>query len=88
MMGSDTVLNEYEHNGIEPNKVSKHEELSVIISFNLGFNKYLDKIMSKAYRMLGFIYRLTNEINDDRILSHLYSMIMIPSLSFWLAYAL
>ena len=61
----------------------KFQDLNAVFSCNLDFNKLLENIRLrvKAYEMLGFIYRSTDEINDGVVLLHFQKFLVCPKLS-------
>ena len=57
------------------------KDLEVVFDYRLGFSNHLDMIRAKSYRLLGFIYRVTRELNV-RTLLHLYRTIVLPILTY------
>ncbi|XP_054281220.1 uncharacterized protein LOC128998891 [Macrosteles quadrilineatus] len=65
---------EYQYliSGIQIPKVKKTKDLDVYFDSDKSFSSYIDRICSKASKMIGFIARFSRGINNPVALRSLY----------------
>ena len=66
--------------GIE--KVTEIKDLGVTFSSNLNFNSHMCNIVSKCYRMLGFLRRTLKPISDPSVFLGLYHSLIRSRLEY------
>ena len=72
----------YKLNGVEISRTNTVKNLGVIFEPQLNFNQNFDALCSKANRLLGFIFRETQEFPYSRPFIQLYKALVIPILMY------
>lgn len=63
-------------------RVTSFVDLGVTLDKKMSFNTHIEKITSKAMRMLGFIFRNAKEFNDPYVLKTLFCTYVRPILEY------
>lgn len=58
------------------------KDLGVLIDTKLNFNCHVDKIVSQAFKVLGYIIRAGNDFNNAYTLVHLFNALVRPILEY------
>uniref|UniRef100_A0A8D8UWL9 Uncharacterized protein n=1 Tax=Cacopsylla melanoneura TaxID=428564 RepID=A0A8D8UWL9_9HEMI len=66
------ILYEYSINNVPLERVEHIKDLGVTMEPNLKFNIHYSNISKKAYKMLGFLYRQTQDFTNTNVLKTLY----------------
>lgn len=66
------IIANYSINNTVLERVNSIRDLGVTMEPNLRFNTHYNNIKSKAFRMLGFLYRQTQDFNNPHVLKLLY----------------
>lgn len=76
------ILYNYEIGGHVLNKVTEVRDLGVTLDEKLTFDKHIDKICTKAYRMLGFVLRTTKPFKKASTFLTLYKTFVRSQLDY------
>ena len=73
---------EYEIGGDKLNRVAEFSDLGILYSSSFDFTAHLISTVSKASKILGFIYRSTKFFFNFESLSLLYKSLVVPILTY------
>ncbi|KAI5707382.1 hypothetical protein M8J77_004742 [Diaphorina citri] len=66
------IIAQYSINNVVLERVDQIKDLGVTMEKNLKFNTHYKNVASKAYKMLGFLYRHTQDFKNTNVLKTLY----------------
>ena len=75
-----TYLYKFGNHAIE--SVQKIKDLGVFFTSNLNFKCHIEFTVSKALKMLGFVYRTTKHFNDNSVMVSLYKSLVRSRLEY------
>ena len=78
----NVVVHKYYLNGDIINRVNVIKDLGVTLTHNLNFNTHINNIVAKAFKMLGFLKRTCNHIDDVAVLKSLYVSLVRSNLEY------
>lgn len=68
--------------GLPLSRQSSIRDLGVLLDEKLSFTEHYNHVVSKAYSMLGFVLRISNEFSDPFVLKSLFISLVRPLLEY------
>ena len=78
----NTIVSDYMIGCHSPEKTSLFKDLGVTLDTSLQFSHHLDNVINKAFQMLGFIKRCTQDFTSTIALKTLYCALVRPHLEY------
>ncbi|XP_044591507.1 uncharacterized protein LOC123273733 [Cotesia glomerata] len=72
----------YNINGQQLPNSSSIKDLRIIFDTKLTFSAHIDKIVSQAYKVLGYILRSGKDFKNNHTLVHLFNSLVRPILEY------
>jgi len=72
----------YYMNGNELPLIDNHKDLGIWFNSKLVFNNHIQNIAKEAYKMLGFVFRLSHEFKNEETLMLLYTSLVRSKLEY------
>ena len=82
LKGNSRILYDYFFNNLKLNRAEVVKDLGVLFDSAVTFAPHVNFIVTKSFKILGFIKRTTKDLHNISAIIHLYKSLLIPNLIF------